>query len=231
MEREPLRRDPGAVLRVYHPVDHALDDHGGRQRRHPVGGPRRCDARHHRRERSGRPGGRPVRRRRMHADARDQVGVGGREDERHRAACGQARHVDPPRVDPPTGALVDHGARHARELRGLAAAALLVARLVPAPAAVGMVTGRLFGRDEHDAVPVGDRGEPGGVDELLGLLVAAVQQHQQRRATASAVPGREVHRAQPTAQHRACHPSPRRRAPDQGGHPRRPSFGRHNTRS
>jgi len=94
-----------------------------------------------------------------------------------------------------------------------------------------MVAGGLLGRDQHDAVPVGDRGEPGRVDELLGLLVAAVQQHQQRRATASAVPGREVHRAQPTAQHGPRHPPSRRRATDQGGHPRRPSFGRHNTRS
>ena len=169
-------------------------------------GPWRRHARRHRRERPGSPARRPVRRRRVHADAREQVRVGGREDERHRAACGQTGHVDPPRVDPPAVMLVEHGAHHARERRGLAPVALLMARVVPAPTAVGVVAERLLGRDEHDAVPVGDRGEPGRVDERLGLLVAAVQQHQQRRAPAPAVPcGRYTAHSRPRSTGPATH--------------------------
>jgi hypothetical protein len=62
------------------------------------------------------------------------------------------------------------------------------------------MTTALSGRDEDDPVAVGHRREPGRVDEALGVLVAAVQQHEQRRAAAAAVPGGEVDRAQPTAQ-------------------------------
>ena len=228
---EPLRGDPGAVGGCDDPVGHPLHDHGGRQRRRPGRGVGHDAASRHRPEGARRTGRRPVGRRRMHPDAREEVRVAGPEDQCHRAARGQPGHVDPPGVDPPAGLLVEHGRRHARQHRGLAAAPLLVAPVIPAPTAVGVVAEDLLGRDEHDAVPVRDRREPRRVDELLGLLVAAVQQHQQRRPATAAVPGGQVHRAQPTAQGRARHPLPRRPAPDEGGNPRRPALDRHNTRS
>ena len=114
----------------------------------------------------------------VHADRGVEVGVGRPHDGGRRAARREPGDVDARRVD----RVVAHDlAGDAGDQRGLAPAALLVARVEPVPALLGVGGGRLRRVGDEEAVLLGERVHLGAGGEVVGRLGAAVQHDQQRR--------------------------------------------------
>ncbi|MDT4833518.1 hypothetical protein FQZ97_671300 [compost metagenome] len=117
----------------------------------------------------------------MDTRRREQSGIALDQHCRHRAAGGEAGHVDAPGVDAVAG---DDLARHAGDQRGLAPLGLLVTRPEPVPALRCVGVGGLD-RVQHDkAQPVGELVHARAGGKVVGILRASMQHHDQRHRLA-----------------------------------------------
>jgi hypothetical protein len=96
----------------------------------------------------------------------------------HRAAGGESRDIDAPRI---AAMLCDHGLHQRRDHRRLTGAAFLVLRLepVPAPHLVGLA--QLFRIEHQETFPRRHLVHAGASREVLGVLLASVQHHDHRQ--------------------------------------------------
>ena len=197
MVGHPLRvdRPHGAVQRSVE------DDHG----RHRLGGGgfhRRLQGSSlHRGQGTGRAGRAAVRRGGMHADGREQFGIGRGQHHRHRTPGGDAGDVDPFGIDAPAGGLLDHLPDDPGENGRLTLGAELVPGAEPIPASLAVVRHRLFRIDDDELVLVRQIVEPGTGGEVKAVLPAAVQRKEHRRLGGPAQADRDVHPVGPGAGH------------------------------
>jgi hypothetical protein len=132
----------------------------------------------HRRERLHRVAGCAIGDRGVRSHGGEEIRVGSSDVHGHRAARADAGDVHPRGVHRQPRR---HLARNRREDRGLAGAARLVGGIVPGPALLRVRSGRLL-RPDHDHPAIrGERVHPRAGGEVVGILRAPVQHHQQRR--------------------------------------------------
>ncbi len=112
----------------------------------------------------------------MHADCGEEVGIGLAQDRRHGAAGRETRHEHPVGID---RELVPDALGQAREYCRFTGAAPLVAGTKPVPARHGVVAAGLSGVGDQQPVFLGDGVHPGPGGEILRVLRAAVQHHDQ----------------------------------------------------
>ncbi len=137
----------------------------------------------------------------MHADGREQFGIGRGQHHRHRTPGGDAGDVDPFGIDAPAGGLLDHLADDPGEDGRLTLRAELVPGAEPVPASLAVVRHRLFRIDDDELVLVGQIVEPGTGGEVKAVLPAAVQRQEHRRLGGPAQADRDVHPVGPGAGH------------------------------
>ena len=114
----------------------------------------------------------------MYADCGKHISVLSCHQCGHRTAGRQPGDVDPAGVC--FGMAVKHLLRHGGNHAGLTTAALLVAGFKPVPAAANVGLVGLLGVEHHALALLGQRVHVGANGKVLGILRAAVQQHDQR---------------------------------------------------
>jgi hypothetical protein len=114
-----------------------------------------------------------------HGATREQLRISCQHHARHRAAGRQARHEDARAIDI---VAVRHVADHLPDRLRLARAARGVAGLEPVEAEVGIVRPLLLGKEQGEAVPVGQPRPARTLVIARRILGAAVQHHHQRSA-------------------------------------------------
>ena len=189
---QPLIHDPVGVGRPDHPVVGPVDQH---HRRHLTADAavRRCrTAGRHRTECAVRLGRGAVRGRRVDTGRREEIRVGGGQDQRHRTARGQAGDVDPPRIDPSVRSVHQDLSGETGEDRRFPGIAALVRRVVPPPAALELMLHFLPRGDQDEARRVRGSLEARFPGEVHPRLLAAVQQQDHRRSGPRRQTRREV---------------------------------------
>jgi hypothetical protein len=110
----------------------------------------------------------------VHADSSEKLGVGGRENSRHRAARRQARDKDAGLVN------VVHShylARHARDDGRFASPALLVCGLEPIPAPGSVSRNGLLGKKHQQPFCFRHEVHASAGSKIIGALSAAMEHH------------------------------------------------------